>query len=153
MLNPRALEYLWSLFISKFKFHDELAVSNIISSLYDGGLDLPAELEAQLLLFWQNRDVKYLLEALKVGAQRYYFDLERHVILIAYLIDRNVLAMEEAQQLLSVPARSLAGVRPEIKNVIDTVWLINQDESAGYASSPEESLLRDALREALKDFA
>ena len=152
MLNEIALNYLWKLFLFKFNLKDDGQTKNLISALYDKALDLPDELDSLLLNYWRTWDENYLVSALKLVVQRYFFDAERHVILVALLNKETRLTTKELKDLLLLPGKNLAEIHPAIKNVIDTAWLINQNELVGLAASPKDSLLENALSEALSDF-
>lgn len=152
MLNEIALNYLWKLFRLKFSLKDDDQTKNLISALYEKALELPDELDSLLLNYWQTWDENYLVRALKLVVQRYFFDAEKHVILVALLNKETRLTTKELKDLLLLPGKNLAEIHPAIKNVIDTAWLINQDELVGLVASAEDRLLENALSEALSDF-
>ena len=153
MLKEQSTNYLWDLFRLQFLLADEIQAKQLTSSLYERELELPDEVESLLLLFLKTWDVNYLTEVLKMSVRRYFFDVEKHVILVALLVRERQLTTNEAKDLLLMPGRSVTEFHPSIRHAFDAAWLVNQDSVDGFANSDDDNLLTDALADVLTAYS
>lgn len=122
----------------------------LVSSIYEQNIEFPEELEELFLKLWETSDIKYVTEISKYVVWHHFFDVEKHVFIVAVLFDKNEININDAVLLLNYDMREkYAGIDERVKRVIDVVWLIVEDKKDGVMSPDEDNIFADALRDVL----
>ena len=94
------LHFLWHLFRLYFINGSRKDAMSLVATMYDHPLDLPEKLESLLLNYWESGSDATLIEAAVTTAKKFYFDAERHVMLVAILVEMKTINIDEAASLL-----------------------------------------------------
>lgn len=150
-LANNELQFLWHLFQLYCFDGENSRALEWVASMYERCLDIPSTLEGLLLAYWEGEKESALIDAALISVQKFYFDAEQHVMLIAWLVEKGKLGIEEASSLLTFSDINPESLPITIRHVIDVAWLLNQDQKDGVMNPRQDSLLADALRNVLKE--
>lgn len=150
-LQNNELQFLWHLFQLYFFMGEAAGSLEWVASMYESCLNIPAKLESLLLEYWENGKESVLLDAALMSVRQNYFDAERQVILVAWLVEKGRLGIDEAASIIIFPGISPDAFSNAIRHAIDVAWLLNQDKKDGVMNPQQDSLLADALREVLNE--
>lgn len=139
-------QFLWHLFqLHLFRGERDRALE-WVASMYERCVDISEKVEPLLLEYWEGNEAALIAAAL-MAVRNFYFDIERHVTLVAWLVENRQLGIEEAANLLVFPGVRLDDFSVAIRHAIDVAWLINEDKKYGVMNPQQDSLLADALRD------
>ena len=143
-------DFIWCLLFLYFVKELTSEAKELVSSMYDQEFDIGSECEDLLLQFWEQGESSSLIDLAKNKLRLQSFDIEKHVLLIAALVDKKLLSINNASLLLDVNVGDEHNVlRPPIQNVLDVAWLTNEDSKGGFMEPVDDDLLFDVLKNAL----
>jgi hypothetical protein len=146
MTLPEATqEFLWRLFQLVFVAANPQRAAKEIVSFYGAGGELPSRLDRLLTAYLSSGDEADLLDVAVTCAESFAFGLDRQARLVAYLYERGRLTATNALASLSFTGRATDGLPSPIRNVADTVWLLEQDRQRGSPGPDDDDLLKEAL--------
>ncbi|MBS0351338.1 MAG: hypothetical protein JSR33_09165 [Proteobacteria bacterium] len=145
MISQPNVLFLWRLFYLYFVDEKKEEVFKLVSTLYDGSDEIPAKIETLLLDFWSKQDDSKLVATALLTVRNYYFDIERHAALIAILIEKKFLTVNEASQLLYFPGKIFSVLPFAIKDILETNLLIYEDFREGRIKPDEDDMLSVVL--------
>jgi hypothetical protein len=144
------LHFLWHLFRLYFINGSRKDAMSLVATMYDHPLDLPEKLESLLLNYWESGSDATLIEAAVTTAKKFYFDAERHVMLVAILVEMKTINIDEAASLLIFSGVNSDSFPESMRHVLDAAWLVNQDHEEGIMRPEQDLLLRRSLQEMLQ---
>ncbi len=112
------------------------------------GLDVPQELESQLINFMsEGNEAAFVLLSKEVLSKNYLGDYFENIKLIAFLAKKEWLPLKEVARLLSsVPHVERAILPSHFVKALDTADLVCEDLSDGFMDVEDDDLLSDALK-------
>ncbi len=140
--------FLWCLMYFYFIKHSLDEAIGLVSSMYEQKFELTTEFEKLLLSLWETRDTNYIVEIARKSVQQSLFDIEKHIFVVASLIEEDEISVSDAALLLRIDAqREYKNLDEKIKHVIDVAWLVNEDAKDGVMSPNDDRVLVEALRQ------
>lgn len=125
-------------------------VMNLVSSIYEQQFEFTSEFEGRLLKLWETSDAKFLLEIAKQAATQNLFDIDKHIFIVALLVENGGISINDAALLLKYDAgKNYVKFDKRIRKVIDVTWLVIEDAEDGIMSPEGDDMLADALKEVL----
>jgi len=117
-----------------------------VASMYERDFELRDIFEHLLLAYWEDDDFDSIIAIAKEGIRQFLFKINRHVLLIAILVEKECLTINEASSFLPIRyVTDYENYSKELQNVIDIAWLTNEDEKDGIMSPDNDDLLSDSL--------
>jgi len=146
-MKSKDIQFLWNLIKFCWLTVDIGKAQKLASDIYELDINIPDNLEGMVVDFWSNRDDLVIGKIALICGKHRFFDVEKHVILIALLVEKNLLSLNDAGPLLTGIniTESESNISNELKRVIDVAWLINEDSNDGIMEASDDSLLQDAL--------
>lgn len=148
-MESKDIQFLWDLIKFYWITIDLKKAKKLASDIYELGINIPNDLEGVIVEFWSNGNELAIQKIALICVKQHYFDVEKHIVLIALLVEKNLLSLNDAGSLLIGIniTEDESNVSDEIKRVIDVAWLINEDSNDGVMEAQDDSLLKDALSE------
>lgn len=146
-MGSKDIQFLWDLIRFFWLTIDPKRAKELAASIYEMGINIPNNLEGMVVEFWSNENELAIQKIALTCVKEHYFDIEKHIVLIALLVEKNLLGLNNAGPLLTGIniTENDSNVSDEIKRVIDVAWLINKDSNDGVMEAQDDSLLQDAL--------
>ena len=88
------------------------------------------------------------MQALALGSA---LSTERHVAVIATLVEAHAMEIKDACSALSARVVDIDSLPPVIRHVFDVVWLLKEDEKDAIMAVDDDKLLADALRKVVNE--
>lgn len=145
-------EYLWELFCLYFANVPDNQLLQHIDYKYSELSGADAIVIEYIDNFSLTHDRISMERAILDCVSRRCFDVERHVQLVAVLVQRGGISLDVAADMLTVRGADKDRLSKEIEHVIDVAWLINEDRRDDIMSADADSLLKDALGKVATDF-
>lgn len=146
-LKEKELNFLWDLFYLHLIKRTVDSAYIKVASIYEQSLDLPIKVESLLLEYWSNHDESKLIELALISVRQFFFEIEKHVILVSFLVEKGVLGINEAAHLLVFPGKNFNNLPFVIREVLDISWLLDQDFKEGRMKPDDDDLLATALHQ------
>lgn len=145
-------QFLWQLFQLYFINGLDKDALKRVGTMYECSLDFPKVLESLLLSYWEDGKDVALVEAAIMAVRQFYFEPEQHILLIAVLVERSLIDVNEAASLMVFAGKNPETFPKSIQHAIDVAWLINQDVKYSAMNAEQDSLLKDTLRNLMVQF-
>lgn len=113
-------------------------------------LNFPENIQLLLSKYIDTEDSSILNEIAIYAARSCFLDVEHQVVLIAILIQNNLLKIEEATILLPQNNQDNCELPDPIRHVIDIAWLLRQDHQDNLMEPEDDDLLYKALADVVK---
>lgn len=125
-------------------------VMSLVSSIYEQKFEFTAEFEELLLKLWETSELKFLIEVAKQAVSQGLLDIDKHIFIVACLVENRDISINDAALLLKCDAgKNYANHDGRVKRVIDVAWLIIEDIEDGIMSPDDDDMLADALKDVL----
>ena len=146
-MDIKALDYLWNIISLCWISHCTEKAKSIASNFYDLPLEFPLAIEELVVDFSVTGDQFTIDKLALLLARGRTYDAEHHVILIAFLVKRDFIAINEAAKLLSSIDTSMLDSKNsgQILRVKDVAWLVNEDAKDSIMEANNDLLLEQAL--------
>lgn len=146
----KQLDFLWNLFALFWLKNQPKQAYELATTLYEQPFDFPSKLEADIVDFAYNHDEKMLEKLALSVINEYYFSAEKHIPFIALLVEKKLLNINEAAlQLDYFGIQSLSN--PQIQQVLEVAWLVNEDRNDNFMQPDEDDLLSESLQAVLQN--
>ena len=152
MVNDREAEFLWKLFRLHLAGVPDALLEEHINTIYEVSLELDRTFEAGVDSFALSHDHNLLDMSIIEALKRRFFTIERHVQLVAVMLGRGKISLEESADFLEVSRSDLEQLPISVGHVLDVAWLINEDRRDGVMGADADHLLKDALAIVATDF-
>lgn len=140
--------FLWCVLFLYFVKHSIDDVIRLASSMYEQKFDFSATFEDLLLRLWETREIARIVEIARTVVDQRLLDIEKHVFIVATLVELGTLSLADAARLLGVESpRDYASLDGRVKRVIDVAWLVAEDSKDRVMSPSDDSILGEALRD------
>lgn len=138
--------FLWRLLCFYFIKHSLDEVIKLASSMYEQKFEITPVFAELILKLWETNNVQYIFGIAKEVVQQQLFDIEKHIFIVAILIEKGEINVGDAALLLKTEIPyDYASLDTKIRHVIDVVWLVNEDTEDGIMSPNDDNVLLDAL--------
>jgi len=141
----READFIWEVLNQFLLCGNKAAALDLVASLYEKNYQFEGKVEDLLLRFWSKHEEGALLELALLVAQRFWFDAERHVLIVAQLVERELLDIRSAFHLLALSPSEFSTLSDPVQRVLNIAWLVNQDSKDGFMDVEQDTLLADAL--------
>ncbi|MDD2816967.1 MAG: hypothetical protein PHP00_14745 [Thiotrichaceae bacterium] len=149
-MNSNEQLFLWDIISLCWLKSAPQHAHELASSIYENPFNLSIGLEAIVVDFWANCDEQIIAELALLVVKGYFLNIEQHVVLVALLVEKKLLTINEAALLFKdSEGRYICDLSPKIQDVIDVAWLINEDADYGFMQPDEDDLLLNSLQELL----
>jgi len=148
-MEHKSLKFLWELISFSLLLENLEKAQELAANVYELSIDLPTELEEQVVEFWSTGDESLIKKIALTSVKQHYFNDEQHIILIGLLVEKSLLTINDAALMLASISVPYSNMDAHIKRVIDAVWLVNEDSNYGAMGAGDDSLLQDALKDAI----
>jgi hypothetical protein len=149
MQHDKKLDFLWNIIALYWLKNTPQPAHKLAATLYEQTFDFPYELEADIVDFGCNHDEKVLEKLALSVVNEYYFSMEKHIVLVALLVEKKLLSINEAAlQLDYFVIESTPSL--QIQEVLDVAWLINEDRKDNFMQPDADDLLSNALQAVLR---
>jgi hypothetical protein len=143
--------FLWRLFLFYFVERAPEKVSQWVSSMYENNIEFKTNIENKLLDIWSSYEENKVIELVKESIKLSLFGVEKQVYLIAHLLKCEETTVNDASHMLrSLVKYDSPELIPEVRNVLDVAWLINEDEEDNIMLPEDDDVLKVALVNVLK---
>jgi hypothetical protein len=145
----KKLDFLWALFAFFWLKNQPKQAYELAATLYEQPFDFPNKLEADIVDFSYNHDEKILEKLALSVIDEYEFSVEKHIVLVALLVEKKLLSINEAAlQLDYFGVESTPHL--QIQQVLDVAWLVNEDRNDNFMQPDKDDLLSEALQAVLQ---
>lgn len=151
MLNEAAETFLWGLFRLGLLGGDSKRAIEWVATLYDRGLEFPANVEMLLTDYWSSGDRGILLSLALAALKGFCLDVEHRTRMTATLFADGKIDLAQACAFLSFDGANVDDLQPSVRHVADVLWLLRQDLDAQVMEPGQDSLMSDALRKLAKE--
>lgn len=140
--------FLWCVLFLYFVKHSMDEVMQLVSSVYEQKFDFSSNFEELLLKLWETREIARIVDIAKAAVEQRLFDIEKHIFIVAVLVEQGNLRVADAAQLLNIESpHNYASLDSRVKRVIDVAWLVAEDSKDGIMSPSDDGVLEEALRD------
>lgn len=142
--------FIWCLLHLYFIKGSVDEVMSLASSMYEQQFEFTHKFEKSLLKLWETSELKFLIEVAKQAVSQGLLDIDKHIFIVACLVENGEMSINDAALLLKCDAgKNYANHDGRVKRVIDVAWLIIEDKEDGIMSPDDDDMLADALKDAL----
>ena len=139
-------EFVWSTLYA-FIFDEEIeSIVDFVSKMFEFGIEYSPAIESILMTCWQCPDTKNFMELAKESLNKNIFDINKHYFLVAKLFLMDEINIDEAVYFLNVYSKGeVESIYKEVEDVVDSLWLVNEDLKDGFKSPNDDDFLGNAL--------
>lgn len=148
-MNDLSAQYMWSFIASEVIGYQQQASEALDSARYEIDEELPRDIEALLSAYFASGDRQLAVEAAITTARRFYLSSYRpedHLLLVAYLLDKQIIASEEACKLAQIDHSNFALMGNDAKNVVRIAETLAEERHLGLFTVGADSLLEQELQ-------
>lgn len=149
-LTLRTINYLWDLIALSWLFHKPTEALELAKKIYDLSVDLPTSIEVMIIDLWSSKNQISVNVLGLFLAKNFIFSNERHICLVALLVEKGLLNSNEASELIFPAMNTQTVLNGPIQIILDVVWLAQQDSKEKFMQPNEDDLLKNALIDFLK---
>jgi hypothetical protein len=150
-LNSTTLALLWELLQIGLTQGQAPQAALWLNDGYEKLEDVPATLDKLLSDFWSTQQESDFFALAKNCVQSFLFATELQTRLVAVLVDKKILTLDEAFACLSFRTSSAEVSNPSIQKIAELVWLLEQDKKDGFMAHTDDDLLSTALSNLAKE--
>ena len=139
--------FLWCVLYYYFVKHFKDEAIGLACSMYEQKFDFSPEFEYLIAKLCETNDAKFFFRVAEAVVRQQLFCIEKHILIVAILIEEGEINISDAALLLKVEIPyDYKKLDAKFKNVIDVVWLVNEDMKDGIMSPTDDNILLDALK-------
>lgn len=139
-------DFVWNVLTPLTSNRKADCTTNMVSKMYDLGLEFSQNVENLLLEYWQTPNLENLTELAKESSREGLLEINKHFYVVAKLYSHSEVTVDEAACMLNVCEMSKSDtVKKNVEGVVDALWLVNEDLKDGFKKPSDDDFLGKAL--------